>query len=485
MLKAHWRLISRFERVSDNVLIVVAFFLSYACRDTFFQSATELRLTPVATELGPIQDYFVVLGMALPIFNAVLELLGGYRSMRLSGLWQLLRLGVFSSLVVFLCLGSLLYFAKLDLSRSFVGLFCSLSGVLLFCERYAILRVLRYFRSKGKNFRNVLIVGTGPQARSMFHEIAISNELGLRVAGFVDVRRDTFGRTDVYDLPARIVASPATFEVALKKFAVDEVLFTDVVESLSSIQQLAQIAVEEGVRVTLAADLFSLEIFRSEMSYIGSVPLLHYHPSAGTADSPAHLLKRWIDVFVSSILLVVLSPLLVAVGIAVKLSSPGPIFFRQRRVGLNGRTFTLLKFRSMVQDAEGMLSTLRDKNEMSGPVFKLRNDPRVTPLGRFLRKFSIDELPQLWNVLLGDMSLVGPRPPLPEEVSLYMRKHRKRLSMRPGLTCTWQVSGRNEIPDFEQWAALDLEYIDNWSLLTDLKLLVKTIPVVLSGTGAR
>jgi lipopolysaccharide/colanic/teichoic acid biosynthesis glycosyltransferase len=174
--------------------------------------------------------------------------------------------------------------------------------------------------------------------------------------------------------------------------------------------------------------------------------------------------------------------LIVAFGI--RLQSPGPVFFRQKRVGKNGRLFILLKFRSMVQDAERKLDSLRDKNEMSGPVFKIKNDPRVTPFGRFLRRYSIDELPQLFNVLKGDMSLVGPRPPLPEEVSMYMRKQRKRLSMRPGLTCTWQVSGRNEIPDFEYWANLDLEYINTWSLWKDFKLLLRTIPAVLSGSGA-
>jgi lipopolysaccharide/colanic/teichoic acid biosynthesis glycosyltransferase len=190
------------------------------------------------------------------------------------------------------------------------------------------------------------------------------------------------------------------------------------------------------------------------------------------------------DIAVSAVALVLLSPLFVVLALGVK-STKGPVLFRQTRMGLNGRLFQMYKFRSMFVGAERDLGALKSLNEMSGPAFKMRDDPRVTSFGRFMRRFSLDELPQLWNVLIGDMSLVGPRPPIPGEVSLYDRKSRRRLSMRPGLTCTWQVSGRNEIADFQDWVALDLQYIDNWSLLRDIALLVRTIPAVLLGTGAR
>jgi lipopolysaccharide/colanic/teichoic acid biosynthesis glycosyltransferase len=185
------------------------------------------------------------------------------------------------------------------------------------------------------------------------------------------------------------------------------------------------------------------------------------------------------------VLIFLLSPVFLLIALLVKLSSPGPVFFSQRRIGLNGRIFRMYKFRSMYLGAEEELERLRSANEMSGPVFKMRNDPRVTAIGKVLRRFSLDELPQLWNVLRGDMSLVGPRPPVPGEVSEYERHSRRRLSMRPGLTCTWQVSGRNEIADFASWVELDLEYIDNWSLGRDFVLLFRTIPAVLFGTGAR
>ncbi len=490
MLKSNWRIISRIERIIDNALIVAAFFLSYYARDVLLEaSITFPFLAPMSTQvLAPIEDYLIVLGCGLPLFNAILSLLGGYRSMRFSSYLRVLRVPVITSLLVFFCLGSVLYLLKLDLSRSFVGLFCATSGIGLFLLRVSVLLCLRYFRVRGKNFRNLLVVGTGDQARGAHHEIARNSELGIRVVGFVSTCKhpgDEGHDSAVYDLAARVVATPETFERALKRHAVDEVLFTDVVERYLVVKELAEIAVEEGVRVTFAADLFSLNIFKSEVSYLGNTPLVHYNPSPAAVSSSSLLAKRIIDVTVSATLLLVLSPFLLLVAAIIRLDSKGPVFFRQRRVGLNGRTFILLKFRSMIDGAESMLGNLKEQNEMSGPAFKIKNDPRITRIGGTLRRYSIDELPQLINVFRGDMSLVGPRPPIPEEASQYMRRQRKRLSMRPGLTCTWQVSGRNEIPDFDHWAQLDLEYIDNWSLWTDLKLLVQTIPAVLSGSGAR
>jgi exopolysaccharide biosynthesis polyprenyl glycosylphosphotransferase len=190
------------------------------------------------------------------------------------------------------------------------------------------------------------------------------------------------------------------------------------------------------------------------------------------------------DIVLASALLVLLSPVMLIVALAVKLSSPGPVLFRQIRCGLNGRPFVFLKFRSMYVDAEHLKAGLQAQNEMDGPAFKMRRDPRVTPVGRFLRRTSLDELPQLWNILKGEMSFVGPRPAVEEEVEQYEPWQRRRLSMKPGLTCLWQISGRNELT-FDEWMRLDLEYIDNWSLWLDLQIALKTIPAVLFGRGAR
>lgn len=516
MLKNHWRFVSGINRIGDNLIVIAAFFLTYHFRDLFLAAANSYALPfpQEMRELGPISDYLIVLGIALPIYNAVLSIVGGYRSMRFSSVWRLLRISIVTSAVAFLAIGAGLYALKLDLSRSFVGTFTMLCAVGLLIERLAVLWLLRYFRLRGRNFRNLLIVGTGDQARKIFYEVVKQREFGVRVTGFVDLHAEPAlpsaavftprvnapsreaatasgaaidavqeYQSKVYDLPARIVASFANFEAALKRYAVDEVVFTEVSQHFTQIDQMAQIAVEEGITVTLVADIFSLEILKSDISYFANLPLIHYQPTP--SDIGPLAVKRTIDILGSAILVVVLSPLLLLTALAIKLESAGPVFFSQKRVGLNGRTFTLLKFRSMIKDAEVMLGDLQQQNEMRGPVFKIKNDPRVTRVGRFIRRYSIDELPQLFNILRGDMSLVGPRPPLPSEVSLYERKQRRRLSMRPGLTCIWQVSGRNDIPDFEEWAKLDLEYIDNWSLLQDFKLLLKTIPAVLGGSGAR
>jgi exopolysaccharide biosynthesis polyprenyl glycosylphosphotransferase len=270
---------------------------------------------------------------------------------------------------------------------------------------------------------------------------------------------------------------------ALREYAIDEVIFTDVIEVMPQVEAAVVACTDQGVRTTIAADLFSVGIVQSGLSYFGGIPLIHFQTPPG--DRWELSVKRMIDLVGSVVVLAILSPLFLIISILIRLDSRGPIIFRQTRVGLNGRLFTMFKFRSMHVDAESRLAEVRHLNEMTGPVFKLRDDPRITRVGGWLRRLSLDELPQFWNVVRGDMSLVGPRPPIPGEVSMYNRKDRRRLSMRPGITCTWQVGGRNEIADFESWVKLDLEYIDNWSLSRDLLLLLKTIPAVLRGTGAR
>jgi len=358
-----------------------------------------------------------------------------------------------------------------------------------------VLKILRYWRRRGRNFRNILICGLGEQAVQLAREIALRPELGLGIRGFGVLRnQEEVEGIELNDfrrqlrLASGLELSSCVFGISevtrlLNEAAIDEVIFTDVVEVMPQVEQVILICAEQGIRTTIAADLFSMGMVKSGMSYFGGMPLIHYQTPPG--DRWELAVKRCLDVTVSLLLLIALLPVLTLLALGVRRSSPGPVLFKQKRVGLNGRLFSLYKFRSMYQNAEELKKELEARNEMRGPVFKISNDPRVTPFGRFMRRFSLDELPQLWNVLRGDMSLVGPRPPIPGEVSMYERKDRRRLSMRPGLTCIWQVSGRNEIADFESWVRLDLEYIDNWSLTRDMALLFKTIPVVLLGTGAR
>jgi exopolysaccharide biosynthesis polyprenyl glycosylphosphotransferase len=228
-------------------------------------------------------------------------------------------------------------------------------------------------------------------------------------------------------------------------------------------------------------DLFATRIATRVAEDLDGIPLLSLSTVPG--DDAALAVKRAIDVVLSAAALLALSPLLLVTAVAIKLDSPGPVLFRQRRIGVNGREFRMVKFRSMHRDAEARLASLRALNEVSGPVFKIKRDPRITRVGRFIRRTSIDELPQFWNVLRGEMSIVGPRPHLPAEADQYQRRHVRRLSVKPGITCTWQVSGRSSI-GFDRWMELDLAYIDSWSLWQDVKILARTIPAVLTGRGA-
>lgn len=263
---------------------------------------------------------------------------------------------------------------------------------------------------------------------------------------------------------------------------VDEILFVVSQKKLVELEELLLACEEEGIKTRIALDMFPHMINRMEVEELEGVPLLTFSPTKITALSLAF--RRLFDVVFGLLLLLITSPIWILTAMAIKLTSRGPVLFKQVRCGLNGRRFVLYKFRSMVHDAELQKDTLKALNEMDGPAFKIKKDPRITFVGKIIRKASIDELPQLLNVLKGDMSLVGPRPSIPEEVEKYKHWQRRRLSMKPGMTCLWQIQGRNKI-DFDDWMKLDLQYIDNWSLKLDLMIFLKTIPVVIFGRGAR
>jgi exopolysaccharide biosynthesis polyprenyl glycosylphosphotransferase len=297
--------------------------------------------------------------------------------------------------------------------------------------------------------------------------------------GFVDIEPTLVG-SDFCGV--KIIGHTDELPDILSKNQVDEVVFVVPRKSLDNIEDAVVACEEIGVRVRIACDFFERNIYvRTHLDTLDDWPLLSFSSTPHYGEP--FVAKRVFDFAFSFVVLLLSAPFLLIIALAVKLTSPGPVFFKQKRSGLNGRTFELLKFRTMVDGAEGIKSDLDGQNEMSGPVFKVRKDPRITPLGKFLRKFSLDEFPQFINVLKGDMSVVGPRPPIPNEVERYGFSQRRRLSVRPGLTCLWQVNGRNKVADFKDWVRLDLEYIDNWSLGLDIQIILKTIPAVLKGTG--
>jgi exopolysaccharide biosynthesis polyprenyl glycosylphosphotransferase len=322
----------------------------------------------------------------------------------------------------------------------------------------------------------VLVVGVGPLGRLTHREIRDS---GARreIIGYL-----RFGDEQTHPrLKAPVLGTIKDLEKLLRERVVNEIYFATSAARHDDVQTAIGTCERFGIPFALPA--CGYRFARAKPACASAIPdgYVHY---LSVQHKPVQLyVKRLIDIGVSFTALVLLSPLLVATSVAIKLTSRGPVLFKQVRVGQFGRCFHILKFRSMVQNAEALQAQLLAQNEQIGPVFKITRDPRVTAVGRFIRKFSIDELPQLINVLRGDMSLVGPRPPLPSEVAKYEAWQRRRLSVRPGLTCVWQVSGRNEI-SFAEWMLLDMRYIDHWSLTQDLQLIVKTVPVVLTGRGA-
>ena len=366
------------------------------------------------------------------------------------------------------------------LSRSFLALFAGFTWFLLCLARLNAGRLLGAMRGHFGSSHFVVVVGTGEPARRMGRQLEDAASYGIRLFGFMS---DTPGppEFDGIELAARYPVHPLDdLPQLLRKHVIDEIIFAVDSRRLTDLEDIMLACDEEGVRTRVAVDFFPHVNSQVYLDRLGSSPLLTF--SATPHDEIRLLVKRLTDIVLASAWLILLFPVMLAVAAVIRLSSPGPAIFRQERCGLNGRRFVFYKFRSMCEDAEAMRASLEHLSSRQ-LAFKMPNDPRLTGVGRWLRKFSVNELPQLWNVLKGDMSLVGPRPALPDEVEQYKNWQRRRLRMRPGLTCLWAVSGRDTV-DFETWMKLDMQYIDNWSLALDWKIILKTIPQLLSGKGA-
>ena len=414
----------------------------------------------------------------LCVWHMIFHFFGLYGSRRLVTRWReafdVLKATFFISLVTNLT--GFLIETKLGTVKLFL-VFSVLSAATVLLFRTVFLRpFLGWARSRGRNLRNVLMVGTNSRARYFAKKIESKPELGFRVMGFVD--EDWHGLEEALaEIDGQLVADFQTLDQYLRDNQVDEVVVAlPFSTSYRESKRIVNMCEEQGILVRYVSHLFDLRLAKAKIEMFEDEPVLTYQPRV--FEGWEAVVKRVIDLSASTVMLLFLLPLLVVVALAIKLTSPGPVFFIQQRIGLNKRRFPLFKFRTMVPDAEDMLAELEHLNEVTGPVFKISKDPRITPIGRFLRKSSIDELPQLWNVFRGEMSLVGPRPlPLRDVEGFDRDRHRRRFSVRPGITCLWQVNGRSSIP-FEMWMDLDLEYIDSWSLWLDLKILLQTIPVV-------
>jgi len=336
----------------------------------------------------------------------------------------------------------------------------------------AVRFILQAYRKIGRNTRYVLILGGGSAAKLYLQKVKKNPQLGYKVIGYIAPTKN--------GLKIPYLGNYSNLESIIRLNIVDLTVVTALITD-AGVQESIEILDVMGKSVAILMDDIVTKVARSRPIDFGGLSMVVYD---GRPRRPwDEFGKRMLDVILSGIGLLILSPVFLIVAIWIKMTSKGPAIFAQERVGLNGRPFKIYKFRSMVVNAEELKERLAHLNEMSGPVFKITNDPRVTAVGKFIRKTSIDELPQLFNVFRGNMSLVGPRPPIPQEVNLYDSKHRKRLAVRPGITCIWQVSGRNEV-DFEEWMEMDADYVDRWSLWLDFEILARTVPVVLWRKGA-
>jgi len=475
VLKERARTIAYWVWMTDLLLTSAAFFLAWAVR-----SHLAPRLAPglFPTELYPLSRYVGLLPLVLGIWTLLLLSRETYSSRRVISLsteaWQVLRIVTLGTL----SLAATGWALRLDfVSRPFLLLFAGLDLVFLMGEKLALRLVARQVRSRGYNYRNLLIVGLNTRSAEVAEIIRAHPHWGLRLLGFVAGN----GRhpDEFAELP--VLGGGADLERILEETVVDEVFFVLSRRQLDEFEDAILLCSDLGIRARVALFFPHLKA-RVLLEELEGIPLLTF---TTTPASPFHLfLKSLVDYTLAFLGLILLSPLFLLVAIAVKLGSRGPVFFCQERCGLNGRRFRLYKFRTMVADAEAKKAGVEHLNRIKGLAFKAPDDPRITRTGKYLRRYSLDELPQLINVLQGKMSLVGPRPPLPSEVEQYQRWQRRRLSMKPGLTGLWQVSGRADLEDFNHWIRIDLEYIDHWSLWLDFKILLKTIPAVLSGRGA-
>jgi exopolysaccharide biosynthesis polyprenyl glycosylphosphotransferase len=479
MPSSHRRILLNIFKLLDLLAIAISFGVAtivahHQLRTVSFDQFLAMRIT--------VQNFALFLGLVL-VWHFIFVFSGLYNSTRLTSRRKKI-IDVFKATF----LGTLALYAIAVLFRVvlvtpiFLAAFLTASSASIIFNRVILEYALKMFRINGLNLSHMLIVGTNLQALQFAQKIEKNKELGYRIIGFADNKWK--GIEEFQTTGYHLVSDLKNLANFLSHNIVDEVVICLPMKPYSGLSsQITSICQEQGIIVRYHLDVFIPELKLSKIERFENETLISMN--WGTMNGFPFLMKQALDFSISFILIIILSPLFLIITLLIKLTSPGPAFFIQERVGLNKRRFGLYKFRTMVADAEQKLSEVRHLNEVCGPVFKIQDDPRITRVGKFLRKTSIDELPQLFNVLKGDMSLVGPRPlPVIDYKGFDQDWHRRRLSVQPGITCLWQINGRCSVP-FEKWMELDLEYIDRWSLWLDFKILAKTIPAVVNGSGAR
>lgn len=462
----------RLTLIIDGILLVAAPFVAFVLH------AGARRLFPFVLDVAAPDQLAVLPVIIVPLFLFLLAAFGLHRIHErpwTTGelIWRLLKV----HFVVFVVLVTLLFVTKIVLNRSLAGLFLACSFLLLLSERVAV-RAWKVFRGAREGNRHLLLIGAPGAQLTDF----ATNTRAAQPSTVIAVLSPRGADDSALPSDLKRVGAPDELSVVLHRDAVDEVYFFPPFHRPEDVVALLDVCETVGVPAAFAVELPRPTSARPRVVFAGDAPFISFELAPRNAEALA--VKQLLDVFVASVVVVLASPVLVIAAFIILVTMGRPIFFVQERAGLFGRRFKMYKFRTMRRDAEAAKASLAGSNELSGPVFKMTADPRITPLGRILRKASIDELPQLFHVLSGAMSLVGPRPLPVEEQQQIQGWHRRRLSMKPGITGLWQVSGRSDV-DFEEWMKLDLKYVDEWSLSLDFKILLRTLPAVLSGRGAR
>jgi exopolysaccharide biosynthesis polyprenyl glycosylphosphotransferase len=453
----------QFQQIIDGALLVIAFWASHVLRLTLPRWFDNVPVIPNFNEFKWVLFILILFG---PI---ILEMHGFYTHVLQKDVWKsMVQLGRGALVLGVLIAGTAFFFGYKFPSRAVLVLFAVIAPTVLIVRERLTIASLRRKASNGRFREAVLLVGTPADLVQLEKSLTAEQMVEMEIVGRVDIETEPI----------------SALVEALHQHSVSRVIFAGGHSHLNRLQEAIAACEVEGVEAWLLADFIKTSIARPDFDAIAGRPMLVFRTTPDI--SWALLVKAAIDRIGAFIILIPASFVMLGAAIGIRLTSPGPIVFRQVRAGKHGKPFTMYKFRTMATDAEMRQNELMIFNQMSGPVFKIDHDPRVTPIGRYLRKWSIDELPQLINVLQGHMSLVGPRPlPIYEVEKFENTAQRRRLSVKPGLTCLWQVSGRNHVADFHEWVRLDLKYIDNWSIWLDIKILIMTIPAVLMGFGAK
>jgi len=463
----------RIAQLADGLTTALSFAAAYFIWN-WFRILTNISY-PISIKKD---EAWIILGFSI-IWIFIFTKQGAYSYQRFTSINKEIKLVARATIIgVFIFFAAFFLFRFGYIPRSYIAIFAFVNFISLSSEKLILFHVAKILRKKGKNRKKIIIVGTGGRAKNFIQTIEKNISWGLDIIGLVSGDQSKVGMNFYGN---KVLGSNEEIEKILHQNPVDEVIICVSTKRFDQIRDILECCEREGVQVRLNSDFFGKIAKKVQVDNVYGLPIISFITSL---DNEWKLyVKRLMDIGISGILLAILSPLFLIITILIKITSKGPVFYQWNVVGLNKKPFKSWKFRTMIPQADEIKPELEVQNIMKGPVFKLKDDPRVTKIGKILRKFSLDELPQLWSVFKGDMSLVGPRPAGPHELKIYESWHRRKLSIKPGITCLWQVSGRNKIDDFDEWVKLDLKYIENWSLGLDLKILLKTIPAVLRGTG--